>query len=939
MAQKRSFEEADECDICKLPLPEVGSDEYCALQHIHAAMKESMPRFLARGNQETAKKQASVSVFQCIVHPHLNGCCRHLRAATRSVLGISQAVLKTACERRGTLSNQEMDQKLLSGEYANRKTRSDCYDKMVVYQFFHGGNVSFDGVEYTLPDYSALVEVDKSKKDHYLKKTFTLPGGPVLKLSCQHKCRRGSVAMLSREYLLSETFAWYQRLFPGHSISEVTIQRCICHCIKEEVVSECACPLCADMEVLIRGLRKHFGKGCKNKDCSDCNQWLQALSSVNAWMDHVSCSPEELQGYERAGSEDKFYLRPLKCCLEVGEAVGFIRHCKDCTFDKKLPQGRCSAFSKEKMDSMVTWLTRQPTVEGPKLDRLVSRLRDYHGKYSELVEMTKKKTKPYMRHLWRCRLLRRCFHLDCEFFDGDTEAVILADFASQMVFGSGYKSTCETDSTCNLYVVLVLYKKKQPNGDVKTVCDYIRIWSPAASSAAFHHKALKDTVDYLKSGGRVPNLKRVRIWTDGDPSTYKGFPNFGRMAEFTKHEDIEIIHCFFESAHASGVQDSAGKDPRIKMTKLIGFKDLSVYSYHHCQEWSIKNMPFPDQNRLREGAHFVANGDYVWWAYSDGNDEHKEKYPHIDLSRKEYRPIDQSSSMYEFSTSSGADTTVITRIIPCRCKACRARGQAECDRGNLCPHFLLTGIPASHDVRRTKTFTLQQTLDRKNAAKLLRKEKLKKKIAALHCQSIVDINPLSVGQASALIASHASSTSTTPPQDGGEAIGTFEISLVDNRADTEKTLEAQDEVAECLDSTIIDGMLTHCNDIKQAVESNKMPKQKVLKPLKLNILATIETLKGVLLPLKSTPVEAEADPFEKALPHIMQLAKQVDSELMQLKGTMFGSSSSSSSSSPLSSSSSSLSSSSSSSSSSSLSSSSSSSLSSSSSSSSSASCS
>jgi len=32
----------------------------------------------------------------------------------------------------------------------------------------------------------------------------------------------------------------------------------------------------------------------------------------------------------------------------------------------------------------------------------------------------------------------------------------------------------------------------------------------------------------------------------------------------------------------SGVQDSAGKDPRIAMIKAIGFKELSVSNYHEC---------------------------------------------------------------------------------------------------------------------------------------------------------------------------------------------------------------------------------------------------------------------------------------------------------------------------------------------------------------------
>jgi|AntAceMinimDraft_11_1070367.scaffolds.fasta_scaffold36753_3 hypothetical protein len=47
-------------------------------------------------------------------------------------------------------------------------------------------------------------------------------------------------------------------------------------------------------------------------------------------------------------------------------------------------------------------------------------------------------------------------------------------------------------------------------------------------------------------------------------------------------EGINIVHCFFESYHASGVQDSVGKDARLAMIRDIGFKLISIYDYHEC---------------------------------------------------------------------------------------------------------------------------------------------------------------------------------------------------------------------------------------------------------------------------------------------------------------------------------------------------------------------
>ena len=85
------------------------------------------------------------------------------------------------------------------------------------------------------------------------------------------------------------------------------------------------------------------------------------------------------------------------------------------------------------------------------------------------------------------------------------------------VLGSGYKGTCETDATCNLYVVLVMYR----DGD-NVLCDYLRFWSPAGSGAEFHHRAMRAVKEHLTGpSGKVKNLRRMYVWTDGHASTYK----------------------------------------------------------------------------------------------------------------------------------------------------------------------------------------------------------------------------------------------------------------------------------------------------------------------------------------------------------------------------------------------------------------------------------
>jgi len=297
----------------------------------------------------------------------------------------------------------------------------------------------------------------------------------------------------------------------GLSVSNEELAKCICPCIKPERIWECACPTCTDIECEIRALRDAMG-------CDACQggPWATALSSINSFKRAISCADEEIPCMERAESSEPFKIRPLRCYVKPGE-VPDVEPCSRCTLASKLPHGACSCFSDESLDHKWTWLKRQETIEGKNNDKITIRLRTYEGTVRELIASVMAKAKPYLHHKWLARFTRRQFHLDCDNFLGLCEAVLLADFSTAMVLGSGYKSTCETDATANLYVVLVLYKK---NGETK--CDYVRFWASAATSAEFHHKAMHVVAKHLKESGKVPGLRRLRVWTDGHTSTYKG---------------------------------------------------------------------------------------------------------------------------------------------------------------------------------------------------------------------------------------------------------------------------------------------------------------------------------------------------------------------------------------------------------------------------------
>ena len=127
--------------------------------------------------------------------------------------------------------------------------------------------------------------------------------------------------------------------------------------------------------------------------------------------------------------------------------------------------------------------------------------------------------------------------------------------------------TCEHGISCSQLVALVLYLPSDvtEHGVQREVkCDYWRIWSNARHSPEYHHAAMRRIAAYYK-GMQVPGLSRVKVWTDGDPTTYKGRKQFGRMVRWPRlplaedgGEGIELHHNCLPAHHGAGAQDNAG---------------------------------------------------------------------------------------------------------------------------------------------------------------------------------------------------------------------------------------------------------------------------------------------------------------------------------------------------------------------------------------------
>ena len=162
------------------------------------------------------------------------------------------------------------------------------------------------------------------------------------------------------------------------------------------------------------------------------------------------CRKVTLDGFDLLSGK-KLIIRCFPCCLS--SPLDNVLPCASCGIDKLIP--KCECLSTESLSATeITWLKQQETLEGKNHDIVKLRFRDYTGTLGEAMELIRSDQKDVAYHQWCKSFNRHQFHLDCDYFDGESEIVLLADFASAMTLGGGVKVVCESDST---YVELSFY--------------------------------------------------------------------------------------------------------------------------------------------------------------------------------------------------------------------------------------------------------------------------------------------------------------------------------------------------------------------------------------------------------------------------------------------------------------------------------------------------
>ena len=140
------------------------------------------------------------------------------------------------------------------------------------------------------------------------------------------------------------------------------------------------------------------------------------------------CCPEApLKGFKLPNEYEDFSLVPIACCLNTSSDLphGRVQPCTSCGIDRLLAKatGSCSMCLDDEVlkSEQMTWLLRQPTLEGKNHDQVKQRLRNHVGTAKELLDSIRHDYKDFLLHRWNVRFIRRQFNLDCEHFDEDTE--------------------------------------------------------------------------------------------------------------------------------------------------------------------------------------------------------------------------------------------------------------------------------------------------------------------------------------------------------------------------------------------------------------------------------------------------------------------------------------------------------------------------------------
>ena len=483
--------------------------------------------------------------------------------------------------------------------------------------------------------------------------------------------------------------------------------------MKPDKREECACPICTSFLYKLDAWNRqrphwHAAGNCSCAlRCKDPKSpWRKASSGFSSFEQCVLCPREPHPGLELPHApQDPPHFYKISCCLQprtrnrtYPEGVA---SCGNCGWARRFGSRQCQD---EYTDGVATWQRKEEVDAGN--GRTEERFVEHTGTRTELLDAIEAEAPAFLYHRFIRGWMKWQFKLDVATFNGQHEVLVLTDYAADYEMKGKKVDTCEHGISSHQLVALVLHSPSplaRVEGEERAViCDYWRIWSNAKGDAAFHDKAMREIAAHYRAGA-VPELQRLKVWSDGQRAQYKGRKNFGRMVDWpipsgTQGESgtgmgVEIWHNFFASHHASGPQDNAGKDPRRAMdAAIIHEKEKTIYSYTACLRWCLAHMARPSADHSHRGT-FGCNGVYVWRGYSNGRDANPDDLPVIDKAPHDWHGVEGSNELYSFRAWNTEPTEPELELwfVPCYCRSCRAADYTACRYRNTtqAPSYVL----------------------------------------------------------------------------------------------------------------------------------------------------------------------------------------------------------------------------------------------------------
>jgi len=499
-------------------------------------MKASFQNELSSNSQRTTEgRRITEATASTMYSPGMN------QAAVERMTGISSHIFSRGGQLKS--ANLSADRTQASSSLPVSKNEH-AYPLKEVWAWYHGEDC-------------AKVQIDKQTKRQYSRKIFVLPNGEDIHLDCVLHTKFCDRTTLAQSYMDSERHRELMQEDPKRKLTLKTAQECICDCIKDAKIHECLCPVCTGFRMKLQGWKKMRDEARKteNCDCPECvdgSAYRRASESSSDWRVSSTCGKVAHPGLENPADGLTPQLNLLRCSLlprvmtarrkqELGAADGTADYypyyaggpCPECGWDSFAPADCPVEMNPEKT---CTWTEKQEGM-GPKGEAIYC---SKTGTRRELMAAIKAEGAVFNNHMWLVQWNDLQARLDNETFYGETEIVIVSDWAATYSMSQHDVEKCSFGTTCNQYVALVLHspqpRPEQGGGSRKVQCDVWRSWSQAKGAANWHQAVLREIVKYYKKGP-VPRLARAKVKTDGQRSQYKGQRNLGATAELP-HPDL-----------------------------------------------------------------------------------------------------------------------------------------------------------------------------------------------------------------------------------------------------------------------------------------------------------------------------------------------------------------------------------------------------------------